>query len=47
MFDLKWERKGSIATIDPCGAKPCPFSELWIESNLNQSRLFHVWVEEA
>ena len=46
IFELKWKRKGSRITIDPCGAKPCPFSELWIESNLNQSRLFHMWVEE-
>jgi ubiquitin len=47
MFDLKWERNGSSVTIDPCGAKPCPFSELNIGSNLHQARLFHVWVKEA
>jgi ubiquitin len=50
MFDLKWERNGSRITIDPCGAKPCPFSDLnqsQLNSSLNQSRIFHVWVEEA
>ena len=50
MFDLKWERNDSRITINQCGSNPCPFSDLnqsKLNSDLNQSRIFHVWVEEV